>query len=82
MGNHVDPLYSAAWERALRTLWQGFIADGLMMAGLSGLELLRAGSVDLASGAFWITLGMLFAKSLLVSFLSYLARIKIPPKNE
>lgn len=65
-------------DRALRTLWQGFIVDGLSAAGAGLIILLADG--DLTSPLFWSAAGLMVAKSLLVAFASYLARLKVPPK--
>jgi hypothetical protein len=70
--------YTDAMERALRTLWQGFIVDGLSTAGAGLLLLLN--DADLTSPLFWSAAGLLVAKSLLVAFASYLTRLKVPPK--
>ena len=68
-----------ALDRAWRTLWQGFILDGLSAAG-GGLILLLADG-DLTSPLFWGSVGLLFAKSLAMSFASFLARLKVDPKT-
>ena len=68
-----------ALDRAWRTLWQGFILDGLSAAG-GGLILLLADG-DLTSPLFWGSVGLLFAKSLAMSFASFLARLKVEPKT-
>ena len=68
-----------ALDRAWRTLWQGFIVDGLATAG-GGLVVLLADG-DITSPVFWGTVGLLFAKSLAMSFASFLARLKVEPKT-
>lgn len=68
-----------ALDRAWRTLWQGFILDGLAAAGTGLVVLLADG--DLTSPLFWGTVGLLFAKSLAMSFASFLARMKVAPKT-
>lgn len=78
MGDHSDPTRADAMDRALRTLWQGFIVDGLSAAGAGLIILLADG--DLTSPLFWSAAGLMVAKSLLVAFASYLARLKVPPK--
>ena len=78
MGDHSDLTRADAMDRALRTLWQGFIVDGLSTAGASLIILLADG--DLTSPLFWSAAGLMVAKSLLVAFASYLARLKVPPK--
>lgn len=68
-----------ALDRAWRTLWQGFILDGLAAAGTGLVVLLADG--DLTSPVFWGTVGLLFAKSLAMSLASFLARLKVEPKT-
>ena len=84
MGDHEAEVTSNAkfldaLDRAWRTLWQGFILDGLSAAG-GGLILLLADG-DLTSPLFWGSVGLLFAKSLAMSFASFLARLKVEPKT-
>ena len=68
-----------ALDRAWRTLWQGFIVDGLSAAGGGLIVLLADG--DLTSPFFWGSVGLLFAKSLAMSLASFLARLKVEPKT-
>ena len=80
MAEHAAPsIIPDALERALRTLWQGFIVDGLATAGTGLILLLNDG--DLTSPLFWSAAGLMVAKSLLVSFASFLARLKSTPKQ-
>ena len=80
MADHSAPsAVPDALDRAWRTLWQGFLLDGLASAGSAAIILVNDG--DLTSPLFWSALGLLFAKSILASFVSYLARLKVPPKN-
>lgn len=80
MPDHAAPsVIPDAVERALRTLWQGFIVDGLSVAGAGLIVLLADG--DLTSPLFWSAAGLMVAKSLAVSFASFLARLKIAPKE-
>jgi hypothetical protein len=80
MAAHAAPdIIPDAIERALRTLWQGFIVDGLSVAG-AGLVILLADG-DLRSPLFWSAAGLMVAKSLAVSFASFLARLKSTPKE-
>lgn len=80
MADHAAPsVIPDALERALRTLWQGFLVDGLSIAG-TGLLLLLA-DADLTSPLFWQAAGLLLAKSILTSFASFLARLKSTPKE-
>ena len=81
MADHVasNLKFLDALDRAWRTLWQGFILDGLSAAG-GGLILLLADG-DLTSPLFWGSVGLLFAKSLAMSFASFLARLKVEPKT-
>lgn len=75
-----SPVWMAAVERAWRTLWQGFISDALISIGLGLLVLLETG--DITSPLFWTAVGLLVGKSFLMSAASYMARIKMPPKEE
>jgi len=83
MGEHEAVASNAkfldALDRAWRTLWQGFILDGLTLAGAGMLILLDQG--DIASPTLWGAVGLLFAKSLAMSFASFLARLKVDPKS-
>lgn len=80
MAAHAAPsIMPDAVERAFRTLWQGFIVDGLSVAG-AGLVILLADG-DLSSPLFWSAAGLMVAKSLAVSFASFLARLKSTPKE-
>lgn len=83
MGDHEAVQSNAkfldALDRAWRTLWQGFIVDGLSTAGI-GLTMMLA-DADLTSPLFWGAVGLLFAKSLAMSFASFLARLKVDPKT-
>lgn len=80
MAEHAAPsIIPDALERALRTLWQGFLVDGLSVAG-TGLVILLADG-DLTSPLFWSAAGLLVAKSILVSFASFLSRLKSTPKQ-
>ena len=79
MADHAAPsIIPDALERAVRTLWQGFIVDGLSVAGAGLVVLAQDG--DLTSPLFWSAAGLMVAKSLLVSFASFLARLKSTPK--
>ena len=79
MADHAAPsIIPDALERAVRTLWQGFIVDGLSVAGAGLVIMLQDG--DLTSPLFWSAAGLMVAKSLLVSFASFLARLKSTPK--
>jgi ribose/xylose/arabinose/galactoside ABC-type transport system permease subunit len=78
MADHLAPsVVGDAFERAWRTLWQGFIVDGLAAAG-TGLVLLLS-DADLSSPVFWNLAALMVAKSLAVSFASFLARLKSTP---
>jgi hypothetical protein len=80
MGIHEAPsVIPDAIERALRTLWQGFLVDGLAVAGTGLLTLLATG--DLSSPLFWQAAGLLVAKSILTSFASFLSRLRSTPKE-
>lgn len=81
MGKHeASPsIIPDALERATRTLWQGFLVDGLSAAGTALLILLMDG--DLTSPLFWSAAGLMVAKSILVAFASFLARLKSTPKE-
>lgn len=80
MGNHAAPsVIPDAIERALRTLWQGFLVDGLAVIGSGLIVLLATG--DPLSPLFWSAAGLLVAKSLLTAFASFLSRLKSTPKE-
>jgi hypothetical protein len=80
MADHAAPsIIPDALERAFRTLWQGFIVDGLAVGGTGVLLLLADG--DLTSPMFWQAAGLLMAMSVLVAFASFLARLKSTPKE-
>jgi hypothetical protein len=82
MADHAAPVTDIipdALERALRTLWQGFLVDGLSVAGAGLLVLLATG--DLTSPLFWSAAGLMVAKSILTAFASFLARLKSTPKE-
>jgi hypothetical protein len=68
-----------ALERAWRTLWQGFLVDGLAAAG-AGLVILLADG-DLTSPVFWNAAALMVGKSILTSMASYMARLKSTPVN-
>lgn len=69
-----------AWNRAARTLWQGFGVDVCVAVGLGLAVLLETG--DVMSPLFWGTLGVLIVKSVLTSAASYLTRLRVAPKSE
>jgi hypothetical protein len=82
MGDHESVPISIipdALERATRTLWQGFLVDGLAVSGAALLILLA--DADLTSPLFWQAAGIMVAKSILVAFASFLARLKSTPKE-
>lgn len=80
MADHIAPsVLGDAFERALRTLWQGFMIDGLAAAGTGFLMLLSTD--DLSSTAFWPLAGLMVAKSMLTAVASFLARLKSTPVN-
>lgn len=68
-----------ALDRAWRTMWQGFILDGLTVAGAGLVVLVKDG--DLTSPVFWSAAGLMVAKSLAMSLASFLARLKVDPKQ-
>lgn len=83
MGQHIAPssiLDSVAKSPWARTLWQGFIVDALAAIGLGVTVLLATG--DVTSPVFWTGLGILVAKSFLVSLASYLTRLKLPKEAD
>ena len=83
MGDHEAVQSNAkfldALDRAWRTLWQGFILDGLTTAGAGMVVLLSDG--DITSPVLWGSVALLFGKSLAMSFASFLARLKVDPKT-
>jgi len=80
MADHAAPsVIPDAMERALRTLWQGFIVDGLTVSGTGLLIMLGEGNLD--DPLFWSAAGLMVAKSFLVAFASFLSRLKSTPKE-
>jgi hypothetical protein len=75
----VPPKYLDALVRAWRTLYTGFILDALVLigGGIGSLILEK----DVTTEAFWITFGILVAKSFMTALGSYLLRLKVTPKN-
>jgi hypothetical protein len=67
----LDTIAITPWAR---TLWQGFVVDGLAAAGAGLIILLADG--DLTSPLFWSAAGLMVAKSLLTSLASYMTRLK------
>lgn len=68
-----------ALDRAWRTMWQGFILDALVAVGGGMLILLETG--DLTSPVFWSAVALLVGKSFAMSLASFLARLKVDPKD-
>lgn len=80
MADHAAPsVIPDALERALRTLWQGFLVDGLSVAGAGLLIMLATG--DLTDPLFWTAAGLMVTKSILTAFASFMARLKSTPKE-
>ena len=83
MADHVSTEYTLihkdAVERALRTLWQGVGVDAAIAIGAGTLILVNETPVN--SGLFWSSLGIMVTKSVIVAAASYLARLKITPKQ-
>lgn len=75
----VPSKYLDALIRAWRTLYTGFILDALVLIG-GGIGTLVL-EKDVTTEAFWITLGILVAKSFMTALGSYLLRLKVTPKN-
>lgn len=73
------PKYFDALVRAWRTLYTGFILDALVLigGGIGSLVLEK----EVTTEAFWITFGILVAKSFMTALGSYLLRLKVTPKN-
>lgn len=72
------PVQADALNRALRTLWTGFGVDAATAIGAGILLLLN--DVDVNSGVFWTSAGVLVLKSVVTAFASYLVRLKFTPK--
>jgi hypothetical protein len=82
MGDHVNEqslIRADALNRALRTLWQGVGFDAAVAIGAGALILVK--DVPVESGIFWESLGFLVVKSVVVSAASYMARLKLAPKQ-
>lgn len=84
MGDHEAEVTSNAkfldaLDRAWRTIKQGILLDAGVMIGGGLLVLMETG--DLTSPLFWSAVGILVAKSLLMSAASFLHRLKSDPKQ-
>lgn len=65
-----------ARQRAWRTFWQGFLVD----VGAAVVAVLVTALVDIQwTEEFWLAVGSLAAKTLIMSAVSYLARRVVPP---
>lgn len=72
---------SDALIRAWRTFYTAVGLDILLLLG-AGLSSLLDSGVDVTSGAFWASAGVLAIKSILTGVATYLLRLKVTPKNE
>jgi len=84
MADHAAPSTTGgtvydALIRAWRTFYVAIGYDALIMIGTGLTALLTEHEVT--SEAFWITLGILTAKSVATSLASFLLRLKVTPKN-
>lgn len=66
-----------ARNRALRTFWQGLGIDVLI--AVAAVLLAWADTADLTSREAWAALGLLLAKTLLITAASFVMRLKMPP---
>jgi hypothetical protein len=67
-----------ARNRALRTFWQGVGTDVAASAALAIVPTLSG--ADFAwTGAYWAAVGLLAAKTAILTAVSYIARLKAPP---
>ena len=69
-----------ARNRFVRTLWQGFGLDALVLIGSGLLILLETG--DVLTPVFWIAVLVLIVRSILMAAAAYLARLKLPPNPQ
>lgn len=67
-----------ARNRALRTFVQGVGTDVVASAALAILPALT-GSDFAWSGTYWAAVGLLAAKTAVITLVSYVARLKAPP---
>lgn len=73
----VTPTYDAK-NRAIRTLLQGFLTDAAVAIAL----VIGSAMVDPGfawSGGYWRVVGLTVAKTLIMSAISYVMRLKMPP---
>lgn len=69
-----------AWHRAARTFIQGLLTDLLIAAVVFLLPIFTG--ADTLTSVQWGAVGLALAKTLIVSFLSYLARmLKVSPQT-
>lgn len=66
-----------ALNRAWRTFYVAIGFDAALLIGAGLTELLN--SADITTAAFWTTFGILVGKSVLISFASFLLRLKKAP---
>lgn len=76
----VSTVKADAKNRAIRTLWQGFGMDALVLIGSGLLILLETG--DVMTPVFWIAVLVLIVRSVLMAVAAYLARLKIAPNPQ
>jgi len=83
MADHVAVAGNAkfldALDRAWRTIKQGILLDASVAIGGGLIVLMETG--DVTSPVFWSAVGILVAKSLLMSAAAFLHRMKSDPKT-
>ena len=78
MADHIAPnVKFDALNRAWRTFYVAIGFDAALLIGAGLTELLASG--DITTTTFWITFGILVGKSVLISFASFLLRLKKAP---
>lgn len=82
MGKHESTDTADARNRSLRTLWQGLALDVAIAGAAAGYAVVNTWEGnDVLSAAAWTAAGTAIAKSVLTAGLSYVARLKVPPRE-
>ena len=79
MGAHVSEQWGDAVIRGLRTFYTSVGVDILLAIG-AGLTMLLNGG-DPMTPAFWVAVAGLIVRSIVTGVATYLARLKMPPRN-
>lgn len=81
MGEHTATDTADARNRSIRTLVQGLALDVAIAGAAAGLAVVETWQGnDVLSAAAWTAAGTAVGKSVLTAGLSYVARLKLPPK--